>query len=119
MNTDNSDTIKRHRGDAKRPILKKRFLELLVNKKILGNVSLVAKILGISRDTIYDWRAKDPAFLEAWKTQIELANGYLADEAENALLNGIRAGNVTLIIFTLKNRRPEKWNIGFNSIRKR
>ncbi len=110
MNIDNSDTIKRHKGDTKRPLLKKRFLELLLEEKVLGNVSVAAKILGINRDTVYNWRKKDVKFSKAWEAQIELANGVLADEAENALLNGIRAGNPSLIIFTLKNRRPEKWN---------
>lgn len=119
MNTDNSDTIKRHKGDKQRPTLKKRFLELLLDEKVLGNVSTAAKILGINRDTVYNWRAKDQKFAKDWDDKKEEANFYLVGEAENALLNGIRAGNATLIIFTLNNRRPEKWNDRFNHARKK
>lgn len=110
MKSDNSDTIKRHRGDVKRPALKKRFLELLVDDRVLGNVSVATRILGINRDTVYNWRAKDNKFAKEWDEQIIIANGELIDEAQNALLKGIKAGNPSLIIFTLKNRDPERWN---------
>lgn len=107
--TDNSDTIKGRRGDKDRPALKKRFLELLLDSNVLGNVSMAAKILGINRDTVYGWRSKDSRFAKYWEKQIQVANDSLADEAENALLKAIQAGNITAIIFTLKKRRPERW----------
>ena len=111
MKSDSSDKIKRYRGDRNRPALKKRFLELLIDDKVLGNVSTAVKILGINRDTVYDWRTKDAMFAKEWDEHTSYANDFLADEAEHKLLEAIRAGNVSAIIFTLKALRPDKWNI--------
>lgn len=111
--TDNSDKIKHYRGDKQRPLLKKRFLELLLHKSVLGNVTKAVEIMGLNRDTVYDWKSKDSEFAACWNRKIQETNDFLADEAENALLNGIRAGNASLIIFTLKNRRPQKWKDRF------
>ncbi len=118
MNTDNSDTIKKNKGDKQRPALKKRFLELLSDEGVLGNVSTATKMLGINRDTVYHWRAKDQKFAKEWEIQIGLTSSLLADEAESALLKGIRAGNASLIVFTLKSRRPERWGDRLNQTRK-
>lgn len=110
MKSDNSDKIKRYRGDRKRPVLKKRFLELLIDDKVLGKVSTAVKLLGINRDTVYDWRTKDATFAKEWDEHTSYANDFLADEAEHKLLEAIRAGNVSAIIFTLKALRTDRWN---------
>ena len=74
-----------------------------------GNVSTASEILGINRNALYEWRTKDKKFATDWDRIKEEANELLVYEAENALLKGIRSGNATLIIFTLKNRDPERW----------
>ncbi len=100
---------KPNRRDRKRPALKKRFLKLLLDPKVLGNVSTAADILGIDRTTPYLWEKKDKKFAKDWEAQQDLADNLLADRAENALLTALDNANPTIIIFTLKNRRPDKW----------
>ena len=116
-NGDKSDTIKKKkkptRRASKQATSKKRFLELLLDKKVLGNVSTAADLLNVNRNTLYEWRKKDAKFAKTWDERQADADELLADKAENALLGAIDAGNVTAIIFTLKNRRPGKWRDRF------
>lgn len=119
---DKSDTIKEKKPnikkygstrDRRRPALKARFLELLLDEEVLGNVKYAAIKLGINRATLYEWREKDPKFAAAWDEVIPQADDLLADEAENGLLRLIKANNVTAIIYTLNNRRPDRWRARF------
>lgn len=89
--------------------LKATFLELLVHEDVLGNVSYACKKISRSRYTVYEWRSKDKKFADDWDRIKVEADELLADEAENYLLKGIRAGSATLIIYTLNNRRGDRW----------
>lgn len=65
----------------------------------------IAEKMGISVRTLYDWKVKYPEISETLKKGKEVVD-YMV---ENALLNKALAGDVTAIIFWLKNRRSDKW----------
>ena len=78
---------------------------------------------GISRRTVYDWREGDAEFARAWDTAVDAGTDRLEDEALRRAAKGTlrpvyqggkRVGTVreysdTLLIFSLKGRRPEKY----------
>ena len=66
---------------------------------------ILAKKMGISPSTLYEWKNKFPEISEALKKGKEIVDF----EVENAMLKAIENGNVTAMIFWLKNRQPEKW----------
>lgn len=66
----------------------------------------VAKKLGINRKTLYEWRKKSEKFSNA----IMLGKEVTDQQVENALYKSAMSGNVTAMIFWLKNRKPGKWN---------
>lgn len=65
----------------------------------------IAKNMGIATGTLYDWKAKFEEISESLKKGKEVVDY----EVENALVKEALSGNVTAIIFWLKNRRPDKW----------
>ena len=55
--------------------------------------------------TLYEWKKKHPKISESLKK-----NKAIADyEIENALFKSAKSGNVTAMIFWLKNRKSDKW----------
>ena len=65
----------------------------------------LAQKIGINPATLYDWKNKFNKISEALKKGKEVVDY----EVENALVKEALSGNVTAIIFWLKNRRPDKW----------
>lgn len=65
----------------------------------------VAKRLGISEDSFYKYKKEFPEFSESLKESKEICDA----EVESALHKAAVGGNITAIIFWLKNRRPDKW----------
>lgn len=65
----------------------------------------IAEKMGITTSTLYNWKNKHSEILEALKKGKEVVDV----EVENALLKLAKSGNITAIIFWLKNRRPDKW----------
>ena len=65
----------------------------------------IARRMGISPSTLYDWKGRFSEISEALKKGKEVVDY----EVENALLSAALAGNTTAQIFWLKNRRPDKW----------
>ena len=65
----------------------------------------IARNLGISYSTFKDYKNKHSALLTALKKGNEVVDY----EVENALYKAAINGNVTAMIFWLKNRMPEKW----------
>lgn len=65
----------------------------------------IAKNMGISRTTLWDWKKKEPNILDALKKGKDVVDF----EVENALLKSALEGNVTAQIFWLKNRRKLQW----------
>ena len=65
----------------------------------------IADNMGIAPSTLYDWKKKFPEISETLKKSKEIAD----IEVENALHGAALNGNVTAMIFWLKNRRPDRW----------
>lgn len=65
----------------------------------------IAKNIGITTSTLYEWKNKYPDFSEAIKESKEVADY----EVESALFKKAKMGDVTAQIFWLKNRKPKQW----------
>jgi len=65
----------------------------------------IAHNVGISTVTLYDWKKKFSKISNALKKGKEVVDFAV----ENALLKKALAGDVTAMIFWLKNRRRDKW----------
>lgn len=65
----------------------------------------ISRNMGINKATIYDWKKRFSDISNALKKGKEVVDY----EVENALLEKAKGGDVTAMIFWLKNRRPEKW----------
>lgn len=65
----------------------------------------IAKNIGITLSTFYEWKKKYSDFSESLKKGKEVVDY----QVENALLSSALEGNTTAQIFWLKNRRPDKW----------
>lgn len=65
----------------------------------------IAKNMGISVATLYNWKNDYLEIVESLKKGKEVIDY----EVENALLNNALNGNITAQIFWLKNRKPDKW----------
>ena len=61
--------------------------------------------VGVSRQKLYNWRKKYEEIDEALRMGKDVADR----QVENALFKAALEGNVTAIIFWLKNRKPDKW----------
>lgn len=65
----------------------------------------IAKKIGISRQTLQGWCVKYKDISDTLKKGREVVDY----EVEDTLLAEARKGNVTAMIFWLKNRRPDRW----------
>nr|DAX14049.1 MAG TPA: terminase small subunit [Bacteriophage sp.] len=65
----------------------------------------IAKNIGITVSTFYEWKKKYSEISESLKKGKEVVDY----QVENALLSSALEGNTTAQIFWLKNRRPDKW----------
>lgn len=65
----------------------------------------ISNNIGINTCTLYDWKNRFPDISNALKKGKEVVDF----EVENALLEKAKGGDVTAMIFWLKNRRPDKW----------
>ena len=65
----------------------------------------IAAKMGISVSTVYDWMNKNPKIAAA----IKKGRDKSIDMVENALFKSAINGNVTAMIFYLKNRAPERY----------
>ena len=65
----------------------------------------IAAKIGISVTTVYDWMNKNPEIAAA----IKKGRDKSIDMVENALFKSAINGNVTAMIFYLKNRAPERY----------
>lgn len=65
----------------------------------------VAQRLGISADSLIEYKKQFSEFSECLKN----TRAYVDGQVENALLQKAINGDTTAMIFWLKNRRPEEW----------
>lgn len=82
-------------------IKKEKFIDAY--KKTNGNITDSSSIAGISRQTYYNWLEKDKKF--AIKVLDSEAN--LNDEIRQVLIAKAAEGDMTAVIFYLKNRHPD------------
>ena len=75
-------------------------LEALRNR--LG-AAAAAKSVGVSRQTLYNWRDENPDFNSAWDDIQES----ITDEIERSAISRAIEGDTTLSIFMLKTRRRD------------
>ncbi len=94
---------------------KNKFIEELRSIRSAGNVLATCIYLGYSRPTMYYWRNNDEDFSHNWSEAVTEGLETRADEAENALRLAVtKDRNITAIIFTLKNLKPERYREKFD-----
>lgn len=101
------------------------FLEVL---SAGGSVYKAARAAKIGRRTAYEWRDADEEFAKRWALAVEDGVDAMEDEAHRRAVEGVdkpvyyqgaecgyvREYSDTLLIFTLKARRPEKYRENIN-----
>ena len=80
---------------------KQKFIEAY--KSTNGNITDSAQIVGIERKTYYNWLEKDKDFALA----IMDSEANLNDEIRQVLIQKAAEGDMTAVIFYLKNRHPD------------
>jgi hypothetical protein len=70
-------------------------------------VQVSCKKVGISRATFYRWKKEDKTFANDAESAIEEGLGLINDMAESQLITAIKEGNLTGIIFWLKNHHRQ------------
>jgi hypothetical protein len=71
-----------------------------------GSFTLAAQAAGIARSTLFDWKADDEQFAAECADAIEQGTDRLEDVAIERAVSG---NSDTMLIFTLKGRRRDKW----------
>jgi len=80
--------------------------KLVVEKlKVSPIVQIACKKVGISRSTYYRWKKDDPKFAQKANKTLREGTELISDMAESQLINQIRNGNMTGLIFWLKHHR--------------
>lgn len=93
--------------------------QLIENLKLCkGIVANACEVVGVSRGTFYNWCKED----EEFKAQVDEINEDTLDFVESKLLENIKKGEVTSIIFYLKTKGrnrgyQEKAEIDINALR--
>lgn len=77
-----------------------RFLAALIES---GNVHGACRVVGVSRNAMYEWRAEDRAFAEEWEEAVAVGIDVLEDEAMRRAM----AGSDPMLMFLLRCLRPE------------
>lgn len=78
----------------------KKFLEELC---LLPNVSVVCKNLGIARNTVYQWREKDPVFRKEMDKAMQLGEETGNDLAHSKLFLAMQRGEKWAVKYWLDN----------------
>ncbi|MCA9379874.1 hypothetical protein KC675_01710 [Candidatus Dojkabacteria bacterium] len=81
--------------------------ELIEQLRKTPIIEVACKKTGIGRATFYRWRNKDPKFAEETDLAIQEGSQLVNDMAESQLINAIKDGNLTGIIFWLKNHHRQ------------
>jgi len=79
---------------------KKAIVEQLKKTPI---IQVTCEKMGVSRATFYRWKKRDPKFAEDAEVALQEGAQLINDMAESQLISAIRDGNLTGIIFWLKN----------------
>ncbi len=90
---------------------KERKLNEQMKHQIIGSLqmgadmSIAAKLVGISRAELFRTLKRDPEFAELVKE----ARSFADDNVIRSLYTAAIGGNITAMIFWLKNRKPDEW----------
>lgn len=90
-------------NDKQRAKQKEVFLKCLANGDSVRSAAGQCKV---TRNTVYNWKAKDEEFAKAWEEALECGIERLEDAAYNRALEG----SDTLMIFLLKAKRPKVYS---------
>lgn len=82
----------------------KKLLMIQSLEKTLGIVTQAAQLTGIDRTTHYNWMESD----HDYKSKVESVNDIAVDFVEGKLLDKIRDGDTTAIIFYLKTKGKKR-----------
>jgi len=66
-------------------------------------IQVACEKVGVSRATYYRWKKNDPKFAEKADIALNEGSQIINDMAESQLISAIKEGNLTGIIFWLKN----------------
>jgi hypothetical protein len=70
-------------------------------------IEIVCKKNSVGRATYYRWRKEDSKFADAADDALKEGESKVSDLAESRLISAIQMGNMTAIIFWLKNHNPK------------
>lgn len=113
--------LRTRRTSKKDPVAEARvaFLEHLARGV---SITAAAQAAGVGRRTVYEWRAADQTFAEAWDSALDEGSDLLEDEALRRAVHGVSRPvavgkqvvdvveySDVLLIFLLKARRPERY----------
>lgn len=81
--------------------------DLIEQLKITPVIEVACKKIGIGRATFYRWRKSDPSFADKAEVALNEGSQVINDMAESQLITAIKDGNLTGIIFWLKNHHKQ------------
>lgn len=70
-------------------------------------IQVACEKVGVSRATYYRWRKSDPKFADKAEIALNEGSQMINDMAESQLISAIKEGNLTGIIFWLKNHHKQ------------
>jgi hypothetical protein len=88
---------------------------ILEQLKKMPIVETACQKVGVSRASYYRWKTEDPAFAKEADAAVTDGTKLINDAAESQLLTAIKDGNLTAIIFWLKNKHPDYKQTMFQS----
>jgi hypothetical protein len=87
---------------------KEKIKELIINfLETNPIIEFVCRKVQITRTTYYRWLEKDSKFKEACENAIKNGKLVINDLAYSKLIELIKSGNITAIIYWLKNNHPD------------
>jgi uncharacterized membrane protein YgaE (UPF0421/DUF939 family) len=93
------DTVKQRIDDSK-----KQVIEQLTKMPI---IQVAVERARVARSTFYRWLVSDKKFKAEVNKAITISKDIVSDVAESQLINNIKNGNMTAIIYWLKNHKDQ------------
>lgn len=87
--------------------MKNKKKELIEQLRKTPVIEIACKKIGIGRATFYRWKKKDQKFAEEADLALHEGSQLVNDMAESQLITSIKNGNMTGIIFWLKNHHKQ------------
>lgn len=87
--------------------MKNKKKELIDQLRKTPVIEVACKKIGIGRATFYRWKKKDQKFAEEADLALHEGSQLVNDMAESQLITSIKNGNMTGIIFWLKNHHRQ------------